>query len=424
MAAEIETLRLSTKRNLLLFAISFSLGAGLAFNVRPLIFLGECLLGLAAWAWFHSGRRRELFRFRRDHHPRCFENDPVEVQLHCAYEGKVALDLVEIRDTFAPGRSYFVNNLVPEPLVSSHELNLNYENLCSHRRGLYTIGPVRLRCADGLGIFLHEHEFDVFTALYVYPKVPEVERLDLLEEGTLRHVGQEVFARSGRSEQFRAIREYRPGDALNLIHWPSTARHGRPMVKEFDDDVVTDVSIFLDLHRLSLRGVGDVTSVEYMIKAAAATARAAIARSHRVQVFALAHRADHVPLGGGWPHLLTVLDRMTLYRASGDHDFADEVGRRIALLPRGGTVVLIVSATNFRLARCRPLVEQMIADHMKVIAILIDDRSFLKLFFEQEAMHIGAPQLPAIVEELKRLGCRVITAASGEDLRVRMEMVE
>jgi uncharacterized protein (DUF58 family) len=424
MATEIEIFRFSTKRNLLLFAISFSLAAGLAFNVRPLIFLGECLLVLAVVSYALSGGRREAFHFTREHHPRCFEDDLVNVQLRCVYTGRIGLDLVEIRDTFSPGQAYFVHNLVTEPMRPSHELQLTYENLISHRRGLYTIGPVRLSCTDSLGIFRHDHEFDLFTSLYVYPKVPVVDHFDLLEEGTLRHVGQEVYARAGRSELFRAIREYRPGDPLNLVHWPSTAHHGRPMIKEFDDNVVTDVSIFLDLHRLSLRGIGDVTSVEYIIKAAAATVRAAIARSHRVQVFALAHHADHIPPAGGWPHLLTVLDRMTLYRASGEHDFADEVRRRIALLPRGGTVVWIVSATNFDLDRCRPLVERLIADPMKVIAILIDDRSFLKLFSEQEVLHVRRPPLRAIVDELKRLGCRVVTAASGDDLRVRMELVE
>ena len=424
MATEIETLRLLTKRNLLLFAISFALAAGLAFNVRPLLFLGECLLVLAGLCYWQSGRRREALRFRREHHPRCFENDLVQVRLRCDYSGKFALDLVEIRDTFSPGKSYYVCNLITEPMLPSHELQLTYEDLCSHRRGLYTIGPVRLSCSDPLGVFRHHHEFDVFTPLYVYPKVPGVERFDLVEEGTLRHFGEEVFGRPGRSEEIRSIREYRPGDALNLVHWPTTARHGRPMVKEFDDNIVTDVSIFLDLHRLSLRGVGDVTSIESMVKAAAATARVAIARSHRVQVFALAQRPDHVPLGGGWPHLLTVLDRMTLYRASGKHDFADEVSKRIALLPRGGTVVWIVSATNFHLGHCRPLIERLTADRMKMVVILIDDRSFLKLFFEQEKMHIAAPQLPAIVNEIQTLGCRTVTVASGDDLRARMELVK
>jgi len=424
MPADIETFQLSTKRNLLLFMLSFALAAGFAFNVRPLIFLGECLLVLALITCWRSGRRHEDFEFQRCHNPRCFEGDLLLVGIKCWYTGRLPLYLVEIRDTFPPGDPYYVDSLAVL-LKPSHEIELRYENLCSRRRGLYTLGPIHVVVADPLGIFHHEYEYPAFTPLYVYPSVPEVTALDLLEEGTLRHVGQEVVARAGRSEEFRAVREYRPGDAYNLVHWPSTARHGRPMVREFDDEVMTDVSLFLDLHRLSLRGLGDVTSLEYMIKTAAVTVRAAIARAHRVQVFAIGHRPDdHIPLGGGWPHLLTILDRMTLYRASGNHDFAEEVGKRIALLTRGGTVVLIVSATNFHLDRMRPLIEQMIGDRMRVLAVLIDDRSFLKLYLEQEAMHLAAPQLAATVLELKRMGCRVITAASGDDLHMRMEMAQ
>lgn len=424
MPVNIEPYRISTKRNAVLFMISFSLAAGLGFNVRPLIFLGECLLVLAVFAHLRSGNRKELFHLSRSHNQRCFEDDLVDVELRCHYTGRVDLDLVEIRDTFPPGKSFYVSNLVTQPLGRSHELHLTYENVCSRRRGLYTIGPIRIACSDSLGIFQREHEFDVFTSLYVYPKVPEVEHLDLLEEGTLRHVGREVSPRIGRSEEFRSIREYRQGDPQRMIHWPSTARHGGPMVKEFDDDVVTDVSIFIDLHRLSLRGVGDVTSVEYMIKAAAATARSAISRGHRVQVFAINRHSDHVPLGGGWPHLLTVLDRMTLYRALGEPDFTAEIRARIALLSPGGTVVLAATATNFDLERIRAIVERMIDDRMRVIVILVDDRSFLKLYLEQESTHLEAPHLRTSVSELKRMGCRVITAASGDDLRVRMEMVE
>jgi uncharacterized protein (DUF58 family) len=423
MPSEFETYRLATKRNALLFMTSFALAAGFGFNVRPLIFVAECLVVLTLYAWWTSGQRRRKYKFTRRHYPRCFENDVVRVGLQCRFKDRARLYLVEVRDTFPPGSAYYVSNLAIR-LQPGHVLELIYDNLCSHRRGLYTIGPLHLHVADPLGIFPHQYEFPVFTSLYVYPQAPQVDGFDLLEEGTLRHVGQEVVSRAGRSEEFRSIRDYRPGDPLSLIHWPSTARHGRPMVKEFDENIVTDVTIFLDLHRLSLRGLGDVTSIEYMIKAAVATARTAIDRAHRVQVFAVGQQIDHVPPGGGSPHLLTILDRMTLYRANGDHDFVEEVLKRIAFLPRGGTAVLIVSATNFDLDRMQPVIEQLIEDRMRVITILIDDRSFLKLYLEQETKHVRAPKLPEIVRQLKQAGSRVVTVAINDDLQVRMEMME
>ena len=44
------------------------------------------------------------------------------------------------------------------------------------------------------------------------------------------------------------MREYRPGDAFNRIHWPTTARTNRLMVREFELDPTVDVWIVLDLH--------------------------------------------------------------------------------------------------------------------------------------------------------------------------------
>src|SRR4030042_921393 len=42
------------------------------------------------------------------------------------------------------------------------------------------------------------------------------------------------------------VREYSTGDPLNRIHWLSTARRGRLIVKEFELDPLADVWIFLD----------------------------------------------------------------------------------------------------------------------------------------------------------------------------------
>jgi uncharacterized protein (DUF58 family) len=45
------------------------------------------------------------------------------------------------------------------------------------------------------------------------------------------------------------VREYAPGDSFNRIHWPSTARAGRLIVKEFELDPTADIWLFLDMQR-------------------------------------------------------------------------------------------------------------------------------------------------------------------------------
>jgi uncharacterized protein (DUF58 family) len=45
------------------------------------------------------------------------------------------------------------------------------------------------------------------------------------------------------------VREYTTGDTLKRIHWPTTARRGKLMVKEFEQDPQAEVWLFLDAER-------------------------------------------------------------------------------------------------------------------------------------------------------------------------------
>ncbi|MBE9561293.1 MAG: DUF58 domain-containing protein [Proteobacteria bacterium] len=50
----------------------------------------------------------------------------------------------------------------------------------------------------------------------------------------------------GDAEEFVALREYRPGDPLQHIHWKSWAKTGKPIVKEFQDEFFVRQALILD----------------------------------------------------------------------------------------------------------------------------------------------------------------------------------
>ena len=50
----------------------------------------------------------------------------------------------------------------------------------------------------------------------------------------------------GDSEEFAALRDYRPGDPLKRIHWRSWARTGRPVVREYQDEFFVRHALVLD----------------------------------------------------------------------------------------------------------------------------------------------------------------------------------
>jgi uncharacterized protein (DUF58 family) len=58
--------------------------------------------------------------------------------------------------------------------------------------------------------------------------------------------GVSLAASVGDSEEFLALRDYRPGDPLQRVHWKSFARTGRPVVKEYQDEFFERHALVLD----------------------------------------------------------------------------------------------------------------------------------------------------------------------------------
>lgn len=343
----------------------------------------------------------------RQHQPRAFQGQAVPVRMMVSCKGVLAPELLLIEDYFPPASNGRFLKLVAYPLGSDRVVEMNYYGACDHRRGLYTIGPLRLQACDSLGIFARETLVDEFTDLLVYPQAVDLNESELLGEGTLAHVGLEMTRRAGHSEEFLGVREYRTGDPTRLVHWKLSARHNRLIVKEFQEEMTTLVSFFIDLGKLSLVGVGDQTSVEYSIKSCASLAKHAVERGHSVQLFAIAEDVQHIPAGAGTAHLLALLDRLAILRAHGDSAFAIRAMDLAHTLPRGSTAILLLGATTAELDALSRVIATLMDRHVLPIIVLIDDRGFIKVYREQEESHVRALPLEEIAKSLTLMGARV-----------------
>jgi uncharacterized protein (DUF58 family) len=284
------------------------------------------------------------------------------------------------------------------------------------------LGPLEITAADPLGIHVRKMELPVITDLLVYPKAPVLFLYEVLGDGTLSHVGVETLLRRGHSEEFTSLREYHEGDNPRRIHWPSSARHERFLIKEFREEITTEVSLILDMHRLALSGLGDVTSIEYIIKAAAAVAQIAIDKSHLVQLFALSDKMQHVPPEGGNQHLITIPDRLTLLRPRGDGHFEDGLEEVMPYLKSGSTAILIAAASNIHAEKISLIIRQLMNRRMKIMIILVDDRSFIKFWKDQEEHMKRATPIAALMEVLSREGCSLFLVSKGDDVALKLQM--
>ena len=103
----------------------------------------------------------------------------------------------------------------------------------THRRAVIPVGPATSVRGDPLGLVRREREFPERFDLYVHPRI---DTLDRLGAGFLRDLeGQTTNDLSPSDVAFHTLREYVPGDDRRHIHWKTTARIGKMMVRQFVD---------------------------------------------------------------------------------------------------------------------------------------------------------------------------------------------
>ena len=139
------------------------------------------------------------------------------------------------------------------------------------RRGRYTLGPVTATTGDPLGLFRRELALAPEHQLLVLPPVLPLSTFDLYP-GAMPGRGRGSQRSLQTTTNAVTVRPYVPGDALTRIHWPSTARLGQFMVKEFVLDPTIDVAILLDLRHEVQAGEGDSSTEEYGVTIAASIA--------------------------------------------------------------------------------------------------------------------------------------------------------
>ena len=123
------------------------------------------------------------------------------------------------------------------------ELTVNAE---TYRRGIAHFANMSLARADPLGIFRKLNVVHAPANLLVLPRRYELNPIHLPGSRHYQPGGMNLAASVGESEEFVGLREYRPGDSLQRIHWKSFARTGEPIVREYQDEFLERHALVLD----------------------------------------------------------------------------------------------------------------------------------------------------------------------------------
>jgi len=293
------------------------------------------------------------------------------------------------------------------------------------RRGVFPLGPTMLATGDVFGLFPVEHEIPVQDSLLVYPMMVDVSGFPnppgLLPGGeALRRRTHQITPNAA------GVREYNTGDPMNRIHWLSTARRGRLMVKEFELDPLADVWIFWDaastVQASSDQGQSDYhakdvwaksskitlppTTEEYGITIAASVVRDYLRRGRAVGMVCAGQHLTLLSPDRGGRQLGKILEALALTRAEGELPLRALIETQVKHMVRGSTVVLITPSTSREVAL---MVDFLIRRGLKPIIVLIDAASFG-----------GKPGTDELAVSVELLGVPFRLVRNGMDLSVAL----
>lgn len=244
-------------------------GLGIVLGERDLVRLGAVigLLPLVTVLFTaRVGHRLSLVRTLAS--TRTEVGQPTPVRLELTNLGRMTgVLLAEEQLPWALGhRPRFVVN----PIRPQQRRAVDYQ-VVPEVRGIYEIGPLRLRVTDPFGMLDLHRTFSRTTTLVV---IPVAEVLPAIRVHGSRSGNGEDRPRpfSHGSAADVTVREYRLGDDLRRVHWRSSARTGELMVRREEEPWQARCTLFVDNRANAHRGAGADSSFERAVTAAASIA--------------------------------------------------------------------------------------------------------------------------------------------------------
>ena len=213
------------------------------------------------------------------------------------------------------------------------------------QRGRFQLGPVTATSGDPFGLFHRRIALTKPRDLLVLPRVLPISNF-VLFTGGLPGRGRSSRRALQTTTNVTTIRDYTVGDALNRIHWRSTAHHHTLMVKEFDLDPAMDGWIFLDLNESVQAGEGEDSTVEYGVTIAATIATYLLRQDLSLGMIVNGAHREFLTLDRGERQIERVLEMLAVVESGSGSDLKEALSLDAFHFGRNTVAIVITPSTS------------------------------------------------------------------------------
>src|SRR6185437_7008707 len=134
------------------------------------------------------------------------------------------------------------------------------------RRGTGSGGTLSLRVLAPWGLAWRQGRIELPWRATVYPSLRSAAlRAMPLQIMRRREAGLRNLRRPGTGRLFEGLREWVPGDDTRIIDWKATARRGKPIARQYEDERRQPLLLVIDAGRLLTAEVQGVPRLEAVI---------------------------------------------------------------------------------------------------------------------------------------------------------------
>jgi uncharacterized protein (DUF58 family) len=225
-------------RSVLIVAVAAWL-LGLRLGWQELFLVAACcLIALLIAVGFVIGRPSLDISIELDQ-PRVSVGVPATGRLVAANKTRTRLRALGVEVPVGRGRATF--QLPSLAAGASHD---ELFMVPTGRRGVIAIGPPSAVRTDPLGLLRREAVTQTAVELFVHPKIVA---LDSLSPGLQRDLeGQATRDLSMSDLAFHTLRDYVAGDDRRHVHWRSSAKAGKLLVRQFQDTRRGQLTVIVD----------------------------------------------------------------------------------------------------------------------------------------------------------------------------------